>query len=99
MTLDAIELLVTGERVTLPVAVPLPVRRGSIDVGISTARGGPWVHPTLHRTLTVDDGTAAPLVLFARDLRALFPRGGRVWLVVRYAGQLLATAPVTLVVG
>ena len=37
--------------------------------------------------------------IVARDLRAVFPRDGRVWLVVRYAGQLVATSEVRLVVG
>ncbi|MFN9097684.1 MAG: hypothetical protein ACK5X2_02810 [Gemmatimonadaceae bacterium] len=95
-----IELLVTGEAVSIPIDCAPPVNRGSVVVGISTARGGPTVHPTLERTLVWErGGTIPPLRLFARDLRALFPRGGRVWLVVRYAQQLVATSEVRLVVG
>lgn len=95
-----IELLVTGETVVIPVDCAPPVNRGSVVAGLSTARGGPTVHPTLERTLVWERGGAVPpLKLFARDLRALFPRGGRVWLTVRYAGQIVATSEVRLVVG
>lgn len=100
ITLDTVEVLCAGDRLTLPVRLAPPVVRGSVVVGISTARGGPTVHPTLERTLAWDRGGAMPpLTLFARDVRALFPRGGRVWLVVRYAGETLATGEVRVVVG
>lgn len=95
--MDARDVLLTGERLTLPITCPLPITRGSIDVYLSTARGGPPVHPTLGRTLKVEHGTAPDLSLFTKDVRAMFPRGARVWLVVRYGGQLLSTGPVTLV--
>lgn len=92
------ELLITGETVTIPVDCPPPVNRGSVTAGLSTARGGPTVHPTLERALVWErDGKIPPLRLFARDLRALFPRGGRVWLTVRYAGQLVASHELRLV--
>ena len=97
-TLDSREVLITGDRLTLAVDYPAPITRGSVDVCLSTARGGPAVHPTLARTLVVTDGTIPPLSLFARDVRAMFPRGGRVWLVVRYAGQVLASGEVRVVV-
>ncbi len=94
-----IELLIAGDTVTIPVDCARPVNRGSVTAGLSTARGGPTVHPTLERALVWErDGAIPPLRLFARDVRALFPRGGRVWLVVRYAGQLVATTEVRLVV-
>jgi hypothetical protein len=96
--MDSREILLTGDRLTLTVDCPAPITRGSVDVCLSTARGGPAVHPTLARTLVVTDGTIPPLSLFARDVRALFPRGGRVWLVVRYAGQVLASGEVRVVV-
>lgn len=93
------EILVAGDTVTIPVECPPPVNRGSVTAGLSTARGGPTVHPTLERALVWErDGTIPPLRLYARDVRALFPRGGRVWLAVRYAGQLVATTEVRLVV-
>ncbi len=93
------ELLITGETVTIPVDCARPVNRGSVTAGLSTARGGPTVHPTLERALVWErDGKIPPLRLYARDVRALFPRGGRVWLVVSYAGQLVATTEVRLVV-
>lgn len=95
-----IELLVTGETVSIPIDCAPPVNRGSVTAGLSTARGGPTVHPTLERTLVWErNGSIPPLRLFGRDLRALFPRGGRVWLTVRYAGQLVATSEVRLAVG
>jgi hypothetical protein len=96
--LDAITLVLDGERVALPLPITPPVRRGTLDVGLSTARGGPVVHPTLGRVVSVTDGVVGPCSLFAKDIRALFPRGGRLWLVVRYAGQLLGTGAVQLLV-
>ncbi len=93
------EILITGDTVTIPVDCARPVNRGSVTAGLSTARGGPTVHPTLERALVWERGGAIPpLRLYARDVRALFPRGGRVWLVVRYAGQLVHTSEVRLVV-
>lgn len=96
--MDAREVLLTGDRLELPITCPLPITRGSVDVCLSTARGGPPVHPTLARTLVVQDGQAAPFSVFARDVRALWPRGGRAWLVVRYGAQVLATGEVRVVV-
>lgn len=49
------------------------------------------------RTLVIRDGTMPPFLLHARDLRAQWPRGGRAWLVVSYAGLVLATGPVRVV--
>lgn len=95
--MDSREVLLTGDRLTLTVECPSPVTRGSVDVCLSTARGGPPVHPTLARTLPVSDGVIPPLSVFAKDVRALFPRGGRVWLVVRYGGQLIATGEIRIV--
>ena len=97
--LDTTEVRVHDERVTIPVPVASPVARGSVDVCLSTARGGPPGHGTLARTLVVADGVVPPLTLFARDIRSVWPRGGRAWLVVRYAGQVLATGEVRLLVG
>jgi hypothetical protein len=48
--------------------------------------------------LLVTDGTIPALSLFTKDVRATFPRGARVWLVVRYGGQLLASGEVRVVV-
>ena len=97
--MDSREVLLIGERLELPITCALPITRGSVDVCLSAARGGPPAHPTLARTLPVADGRAPALSLFARDVRALFPRGARVWLVVRYGAQVLATGDVRVVVG
>lgn len=96
--MDSREVLLTGDRLTLTVDCPSPVTRGSVDVCLSTARGGPPVHPTLARTLLVTDGTIPPLSLFTKDVRAMFPKGARVWLVVRYGAQMIHTAPLVLAV-
>lgn len=99
-TLPPLELLVTGDRVTIPVPVAPPVLRGSATACLSASRGGPAVAPALERTLVWQRGEPIPpLTLFARDLRAVWPRGGRAWLVVRYAGQLVSTSEVRVVVG
>ncbi|MBY0490653.1 MAG: hypothetical protein K2R93_12495 [Gemmatimonadaceae bacterium] len=96
--LDTQTLVVEGETVALPLAVDAPLRKCYLDAGISTARGGPFLHGTLMRTLVVADGVVPPLKLYSRDLRALFPRGGRVWLVVRYCGQLVALGELQLLI-
>lgn len=96
--LDAVELLVTGDTVTIPVPFPSPTRKGSVDVALAMRSGGAAVSPALERSLVVRDGVLPPFVVFTRDLRALFPRGARLFLVVRYAGQLLATGTVRLLV-
>lgn len=98
-TLPPVELLLTADRVTLPVRVAAPVRQGSVTVCLSLARGGVTAHGTLERTVVVSSGEIPDLELFARDIRAVWPRGGRAWLVVRYAGQLWATGEVRLVTG
>lgn len=93
-----IELLVTGDTITIPVDCRPPVNRGSVTASLSVGRGGLPAHPTLERTLVWDRGGAIPaLTLFARDVRAVWPRGGRTWLVVRYAGQLVHTREVRVV--
>lgn len=93
-----IEILLTGDTVTIPVDCPPPVNRGSVTAGISTARGGPVVHPTLERELVWPrGGSVPPLRLYTKDLRALFPKGRVVHLVVRYAGALLHTREVRVV--
>lgn len=93
----ALEVPMTGERVTLAVPVAPPCARGSVRVGLATARTGPAVHPTLERTLVWNRGERIPdLTLFVKDVRALFPRGARVWLVVRYGDQAIAAHPVEL---
>ena len=97
--LDTVEVLVSGARLEIAVPCPAPVTRGTVDVCLSTARGGPPAHDTLTRALVVTDGTIPPLPLFAADVRAVWPRGGRGWLVVRYAGQLVATGEVRVLVG
>ena len=94
--LETIEVVLTGERVVFHVPMPAPVTRGSVDVCLSTARGGPALHSNLNRALAVTDGKIPPLSLFTADVRAMWPRGGRCWLVVRYAGQLMGTGAVQL---
>jgi hypothetical protein len=97
--MDSREVLLAGERLTLPITCPLPITRGSVEVCLSSARGGPPVHPTLARTLAVEGGKAAPFSVFCRDVRAQWPRGGRAWLVVRYGAQVLGSGEIRVVVG
>lgn len=99
MTLDTRELLLIGDRVEIGVSVPLPVRSGTVDVCLATARTGGPAHPTLDRAMTATDGAVMSLTLFTRDLLAVWPRGGRAWLVVRYGPVVLAAGEVRLVVG
>lgn len=90
--------ILDGDRVTLEVPVRSPVQRGTLDVAIAMHRAGGAVDPTLARVLAVKNGAVPSVDFFVEDLRRLFPRGGRVWLTVRYAGQLLATGAVQLIV-
>lgn len=95
---DTQTVIVDGDRVTLAVPVTSPVQRGTIDVSIAMHRHGGAVDQTLTRVVVVKDGRISSVDFFSSDLRRLFPRGAKIWLVVRYAGQLLASGPVTVVV-
>lgn len=94
ITLDDIELVATGERVTVPIM--LPVQRGQVDVWLSRSKGGPPARGALVRTLVVRDQWP-PFTLYSRDLTAEWPKGGRAFLVVAYANQVLATGAVRVV--
>lgn len=96
--LDTQLVVLEGETVAFALPVTAPSRKCFLDAGIATARGGPFLHASLARTIVVTDGRVPGLALYTRDLRALFPRGGRAWLVIRYGAQLLATGEVQLVV-
>lgn len=98
IVLGDLEVTVTGDRVTLPVPVPAPVNRGSVDVWLSPSRAGAPARGALVRTLVVKDGPIPPLTVFARDVRAQWPKGARAWLVVSYAGTVIATGAVRVIV-
>lgn len=94
ITLDDLEIIATGERVTLPIA--MPVHRGTVHVWLSRSKGGPPARGALVRTLVVRDAWP-PFTLYSRDLTAEWPKGGRAFLVVAYANQVLATGAVRVV--
>jgi hypothetical protein len=92
-----VELLLAGERLTIPVIVPAPVQRGSVEVCLAPTRDGTTAAPALARRLVVEGGVIPPLTLFARDVREAWPRGGRAWLVVRYGETVVGAGEVRLV--
>lgn len=94
IVLDDLEVVAAGERVTLPIM--MPVRRGQVDVWLSRTKGGMPARGALLRTLVVRDAWP-PFTLYSRDLTAEWPKGGRGWLVVSYANQTLATGSVKIV--
>lgn len=94
ITLDELEVVASGERVTVPIM--LPVQRGQVDVWLSRSKGGPPARGALVRTLVVRDQWP-PFTLYSRDLTAEWPKGGRAFLVVAYANQVLATGAVRVV--
>lgn len=94
ITLDELEVVASGERVTVPIM--LPVQRGQVDVWLSRSKGGPPARGALVRTLVVRDAWPA-FTLYSRDLTAEWPKGGRAFLVVAYANQVLATGAVRVV--
>ncbi len=99
-TLPPTELLLTTDRVTLPIPLPPPVVRGSVTACLSASRGGEAAHPTLERTLVWERGAPIPpLSIFTRDVTSVWPRGGRAWLVVRYAGAVVGVGEVRVVAG
>lgn len=57
------------------------------------------IHRNRRPMLPVSDVMIPPLSLFAKVVRLMSPRGGRMLLLVRYAGQLLGTGEVSVVVG
>lgn len=94
IALDDLEVVTSGERVTIPIM--MPVRRGQVDVWLSRSKGGPPARGALVRTLVVRDAWP-PFTLHSRDLTAEWPKGGRAFLVVAYANQVLATGAVRVV--
>lgn len=84
------------DRVEIAARIDPPVRKGSLDVWLSVTRGGKPAHPSLARTVLVVDGIVNPFTLFTRDLRRQWPKGGRVHVVVAYAGDVLASGVVKL---
>lgn len=86
-------------QVTLPIPCPPPVARGSVTACLARERTGLAIMPALERTLVWPRGaTIPPLTLFTRDVKAALPRGGSVWLVVRYGGVVVASGQVQVVV-
>jgi len=94
ITLDDLEVVLSGERVTIPIM--MPVRRGQVDVWLSRSKGGPPARGALVRTLVVK-GEWPAFTLYSRDLTAEWPKGGRAFLVVSYANTVLATGAVRVV--
>lgn len=94
ITLDDIELVAASERVTIPIM--MPVQRGQVDVWLSRTKGGMPARGALVRTLVVRE-TWPAFTLYSRDLTAEWPKGGRAFLVVSYANQVLATGAVRVV--
>jgi hypothetical protein len=94
ITLDDLEVVLSGDTVTLPLM--MPVRRGQVDVWLSRTKGGMPARGALVRTIVVRDAWP-PFTLYSRDLTAEWPKGGRAFLVVAYANQVLATGAVKVV--
>lgn len=94
IALDDIELVTTGDRVTIPIM--MPVQRGQVDVWLSRSKGGPPARGALVRTLVVRDAWPA-FTLYSRDLTAEWPKGARAFVVVSYAGKMIAGGAVRLV--
>lgn len=98
IVLADVEVVCTGKTVTIPVPVVPPVARSSVDAWLSAQRAGPPARGALVRTLVVKDAPLPPFTLFTRDLVAQWPKGARAWLVVSYAGTVMATGVVRVVV-
>lgn len=97
-TLPPLELFVRDETVTIPLPITPPVVRGSVMACLARSKTGLAIMPALERTLVWPrDGAVPPLTLFARDLKAALPRGGSVWLVVRYGGVVVASGQVQVI--
>ena len=71
-------------------------QRGTFDVCLSTSRNGHAASSALARTIRVDSELTPPLDLFPQDIRAVWPRGGRAWCVVRYSETVVASFPVAV---
>jgi hypothetical protein len=74
-----------------------PVQRGWISVGLSRDPRGGVVADALSRQLVIQDGAVPPFRLFARDVREHWRKGGRAWLVVCYADDIIARGELRLV--
>lgn len=96
--LDTQTIALDGDSIQLSLPVPAPTAKCFLEAGLSMARGGAFLNGPLSRTVVVVDSVVPALTLFTRDIKAQLPRGGRVWLVIRYAGQMLATGQLQLIV-
>lgn len=94
---DELETVVGTDRLSFVLPIASPVNRGHVDAWISRSRGGPPAADPLARQLVAVAGVLPPLSLIAADVRAAFPRGGRAWLVVAYAGDVLGSGAVLLI--
>lgn len=96
---DALETIVgSSGRLSILLPIASPVTRGYVDAWLSPIHGGPPAAPALVRQLVTTDGVLPPLALAAADVRSAFPRGGRAWLVASYAGRVIGSGAVVLVV-
>ena len=96
-TLPDVELVAHERTIAIPVPLAPPVARGSVTAALSATRTGDAIHPSLERTLVWERGNSMPpLTLYTRDLAHL-PRGGKCWLVVRYAGKVIASGSVRVI--
>lgn len=96
IVLDDCEVALGLDRVAIPLAIAAPVRRGHIDAWLSASRAGPPARGALVRQLAVRDSVIPPFTVFGRDLVEVWPKGGRAWVVVSYAGTVVATGVVRL---
>lgn len=97
MQFDELETFVGTDRLAISLPMASPVNRGHIDAWISRTKGGPPAAGALVRQLVASGSVLPQLTLYAKDIRAAFPKGGRAFLVVSYAGVVLGTGSVLLV--
>jgi hypothetical protein len=94
---DALETFVGTDKLAISLPMSSPVNRGHVDAWISRTKGGPPAAGALVRQLVASGSVLPQLTLYAKDVRAAFPRGGRAFLVVSYAGAIIGTGSVLLV--
>ncbi len=90
ITFDDLEVMTAAEKVLIPLTFPSPLQRGQLDAWLSRSKGGPPARGALHRVLVVRDGAIPAFTLCSRDLTAEWPKGGRAFVLVAYANQVLA---------
>lgn len=86
----------TGAQLAIPVNYQPAIQRGHVDVWLSAKKAGEPASRALFRQLVVQDGVVPDFPVYDRDVYQVWARNGKPWIVVSYAGSIVASGRVRL---